>query len=45
VRWTGLRVFEIMVLRKVLRPKMDEVTGDWRKFNNEELHDCTDHQI
>ena len=32
-------MFEIMVLRKVLRPKMDVVTGDWRTFNNEELND------
>jgi hypothetical protein len=39
VSYTRLRVFEVMVLRKVLRPKMDEVTGYWRKFNNEELHD------
>jgi hypothetical protein len=26
------------VLRRILVPKMDEVTGDWRKLHNEELH-------
>jgi hypothetical protein len=33
-----LRVFENRVLRKILRPKRDEVTGGWRKLHNEELH-------
>jgi hypothetical protein len=33
-----LRVFENRVLRKIFRPKRDEVTGDWRKLLNEELH-------
>jgi hypothetical protein len=32
-------VFEYRVLRRILCPKRDEVTGDWRKFHNEELHD------
>jgi hypothetical protein len=32
-----LRVFEIRVLR-IFGPKRDEVTGDWRKLHNEELH-------
>jgi len=34
-----LRVYENRVLRKVLGPKRDEVTGEWRKLHNEELHD------
>jgi len=34
-----LRVFENMVLRRIFRPKRDEVTGEWRKLHNEELHD------
>jgi hypothetical protein len=34
-----LRVFENMVLRRILRPKRDEVTGEWRKLHNEELND------
>jgi hypothetical protein len=33
-----LRVFESRVLRKIFGPKRDEVTGDWRKLQNEELH-------
>jgi hypothetical protein len=27
------------VLRRVFRPKSDEVTGGWRKLHNEELHE------
>jgi hypothetical protein len=34
----GLRVFENRVLRRIFDPKRDEVTGDWRKLHNEELH-------
>jgi hypothetical protein len=34
-----LRVFENRVLRRIFRPKKDEVTGEWRKLHNEELHD------
>jgi hypothetical protein len=34
-----LRVFENRVLRKIFGPKKDEVTGEWRKLHNEELHD------
>ena len=34
-----LRVFEIMVLRRIFRPRRDEVTGDWRRLHNEELND------
>jgi hypothetical protein len=33
-----LRVFEKRVLRRVFGPKRDEVTGEWRKLNNEELN-------
>jgi hypothetical protein len=33
-----LRVFENRVLRRMFRPKRDEVTGEWRKLHNEELH-------
>jgi hypothetical protein len=33
-----LRVFENRVLRRIFGPKLDEVTGEWRKFHNEELH-------
>jgi hypothetical protein len=35
----GLRVFENRVLRRILGPKMDEVTGEWRRLHNEELND------
>jgi hypothetical protein len=31
-------VFENGVLRRIFRPKRDEVTGGWRKLCNEELH-------
>jgi hypothetical protein len=34
-----LRVFEKRVLRRIFRPKRDEVTGEWRKLHNEELRD------
>jgi hypothetical protein len=34
-----LRVFENKVLRRIFGPKRNEVTGDWRKLHNEELHD------
>jgi hypothetical protein len=26
------------VLRRIFGPKSDEVTGEWRKLHNEELH-------
>jgi hypothetical protein len=32
-------VFENRVLRGTLGAKRDEVTGEWRKLHNEELHD------
>jgi hypothetical protein len=31
-------VFEIRVLRRLYGPKVDEVTGEWRKLHNEELN-------
>jgi hypothetical protein len=31
-------VFENRVLRRILRPKRDEVTGAWKKLHNEEFH-------
>jgi hypothetical protein len=31
-------VVENRVLRAIFGPKIDEVTGDWRKLHNEELH-------
>jgi hypothetical protein len=34
-----LRVFENRVLKRIFGPKRDDVTGDWRKLHNEELHD------
>jgi hypothetical protein len=34
-----LKVFENRVLRRIFGPKRDEVTGEWRKLHNEELHD------
>jgi hypothetical protein len=34
-----LRVSENrVVLRRIFGPKRDDVTGDWRKLHNEELH-------
>jgi hypothetical protein len=32
-------VFENRVLRKIIVPKKDEVTGEWRRLHNEELYD------
>jgi hypothetical protein len=32
-------VFENRVLRRIFGPKMDEVTGEWRKLHNEDLRD------
>jgi hypothetical protein len=34
-----LREFENRVLRRIFGPKRDEVTGEWRKLHNEEIHD------
>jgi hypothetical protein len=33
-----LRVFDNRVLRRIFGPKRDEVTGEWRKLHNKELH-------
>jgi hypothetical protein len=33
-----LRVFKNRVLRRIFGPKRDEITGEWRKLHNEELH-------
>ena len=33
-----IRVFENKVLRKTFGPKKDEITGEWRKLHNVELH-------
>ncbi|KAJ4447607.1 hypothetical protein ANN_09614 [Periplaneta americana] len=33
-----LRVFENKVLRKIFGAKEDEITGEWRKLHNAELH-------
>jgi hypothetical protein len=33
-----LRVFENKVLRRIFGPKRDEITGEWQKLHNEELH-------
>jgi hypothetical protein len=32
-------VFENRVLGRIFGLKMDELTGEWRKLHNEELHD------
>jgi hypothetical protein len=32
-------VFENRVLRRIFGPERDEVTGEWRKLHNKELHD------
>jgi hypothetical protein len=32
-------VFENRVLRRICGPKRDEVTGEWRKLHNKDLHD------
>jgi hypothetical protein len=32
-------VIENRVLRRIFGPKRDEVTGEWRKLHNEELHE------
>jgi hypothetical protein len=31
-------VFENRVLRRIFGPKRDEVTGEWKKLHNEQLH-------
>ena len=34
----GLRVFENKVLRMIFGAKRDEITGEWRKLHNADLH-------
>jgi hypothetical protein len=34
-----LRAFENWVLRIIFGPRRDSVTGEWRKFHNEDLND------
>jgi hypothetical protein len=34
-----LRMLENRVLRRIFRPKKDEVTGKWGRLHNEELSD------
>jgi hypothetical protein len=31
-------MFENRVLRRIFRPKKEEVEGGWRRLHNEELH-------
>jgi hypothetical protein len=31
-------VFENRILRRIFGPKRDEVTGEWRKLHDKELH-------
>ena len=33
------------MLRRVFRPKRDEVTGEWRKLHNDELRTFTSYSI
>jgi hypothetical protein len=35
----GLRIFENRVLRRLFGPKSEEVRGEWKQQNNEELND------
>jgi hypothetical protein len=34
-----LKVLDNGMLRKIFGVKREEVTGDWRRLHNEELHD------
>jgi hypothetical protein len=34
-----LKMFENRVLRRIFGPKRDEMTQEWRKLHNEQLHD------
>jgi hypothetical protein len=40
-----LRVTENRVLRRIFGSRVEEVTADWRRLHNEELHDFTPHQM
>jgi hypothetical protein len=33
-----LRGFENRILRRIFGPKKDNVTGEWRKLHNDDLH-------
>jgi hypothetical protein len=35
----GIRVFENRALRRIFRPKREEVTEEWRKLHSEGLND------
>jgi hypothetical protein len=39
INWKNPPAYELAKLRRVFGPKRDEVTGEWRKLHNEELHD------
>jgi hypothetical protein len=34
-----LKVFQNRMVRRIFGPRRDEVTGEWRKLHNEEVHD------
>jgi hypothetical protein len=34
-----LRVFENRAFRRIFGPKRDDVTGEWRRLHNAEIHD------
>jgi hypothetical protein len=34
-----LRVFQIRVLGRILRPKGEEAAGEWRRLHNEQFND------
>jgi hypothetical protein len=40
-----LREFVNRVLRRIFRPKKDEVIGEWRKLLSEQLMLCIPHKI
>jgi hypothetical protein len=41
----GLRVFENRVLRRILGPERDEITGEWRKLHKRSFMLYAPHQI
>jgi len=42
---TQIGVLQNRVSRRIYGPKSKEVSGDWRRLHNEELHNSTLHQI
>jgi hypothetical protein len=34
-----LKVFENRIPRRIFGPKMDKVTGEWRRLQNEDIND------